>query len=232
MQIAVELFQAEKNRYEQLLAAIKKEINNLTPPPQAVWVQAAPRGLDEPLILGLLHESLHLTKCVRQLQAGLHRIEKDFDLTIELEGYTKADISELELDGVIALFGVLPATPNDVARQRTKKTLTHREKDRQLKVMSQKLAEVLKSDASLVRRAKDHIDHLLKEDQGAATADIMEWRDILDSYSIQRLASFFTSSSERANRLRQSNPFFAILNPAERTQMIDDLEKKNDTRST
>jgi len=231
MQIAVELFQAEKSRYEQLLAAIKKELNNLTPPPQAAWVQAAPREIDEPLILGLLHESLHLTKCVRQLRAGLHQIEKVFDLTIEIEGYTKADIPDLELDGVTPLFGVLPATSNDTTRQRAQKPLTHREKDLQMKVLSQKLADALERDASLVRRAKDHIDRLLKEDQGSAAADLREWRDILDSYTIQRLGRFFTSSSERANRLRQSNPFFAILNAAERAQMIDSLENKNDTRS-
>jgi hypothetical protein len=52
----------------------------------------------------------------------------------------------------------------------------------------------------------------------------MEWRNILDSYSIKRLARFLTSSSERANRLRQSNPFFAILNTAERARIIAELE--------
>jgi predicted transcriptional regulator len=230
MKIAVGLFQAEKNRYERLLFAIKKEINSLTPPPQAVWIQAAPKEIDEPLILGLLHDSLHLTKCMRQLRNGLNRVEEEFDLTIEIEGYTKADVSDLKLGGVIVLYGVMPQALNQTQRQ-ARKTLTHREKDRQLKVMSQKLTEALERDASLVRRAKDHIDLLLKEDQGSAAADLMEWRDILDSYSIQRLGRFFTSSSERANRLRQSNPFFAILNDDERTQMIDDLENENDTRS-
>ena len=39
----------------------------------------------------------------------------------------------------------------------------------------------------------------------------MEWRNILDTYSIQRLVRFVMSSSERAERLRRrSNPFFAI----------------------
>jgi len=232
MQVAVELFQTEKNRYEQLLAAIKREINNLAPPPQAAWIQAAPREIDEPLLVGLFHEPLHLTKCIRQLRAGLHRVEKDFDLTIELEGYTKADISDLELSGVSVLYGVVPQTSNGPVQRQTRKTLTHREKDRELKMLSQKLAYVLEKDASLVRRAKDHIDRLLKEDQGAATGDIMEWRDILDTYSIQRLVRFFTSSSERANRLRQSNPLFAILNADERAQMTDGLENKNDPRST
>jgi predicted transcriptional regulator len=232
MQIVVELFQAEMNRYEQLLAAIRKEINNLTPPPQAAWLQAAPREIDEPLIVGLFHESLHLTQCVHQLRAGIHRVEKDFDLTIEIEGYTKADISDLELGGVTVLYGVVPQTSNYPVQRQTKKTLMHLEKDRQLEMLSQKLAGILEKDASLVRRAKDHIDRLLKEDHGAAAGDLMEWRNILDTYSIQRLAGFFTSSSERANRLRQSNPFFAILNDDERAQMTDDLETKNDPRST
>jgi predicted transcriptional regulator len=63
MQIAIELFQSEKNRYERLLSAIKNEIKNLRPPPHAAWIQTIPREIDESLILGLLHETLYLTKC-------------------------------------------------------------------------------------------------------------------------------------------------------------------------
>jgi DNA-binding Lrp family transcriptional regulator len=117
MQITLELFQAEKNRYERLLAAIKNETKNLTPPPNAAWIQAVPREMDEPLILGLLHDSLHLAKCMRQLRAALNQIEKDFDLTIEQEGYTKADIQDLKFDDIIILYGVLPGTSNGPAQQ-------------------------------------------------------------------------------------------------------------------
>ncbi len=226
MLIVVELFQAEKRRYEQLLAAVKQEIGNLVPPPQAAWIQTTPKEINEPLIVGLLHESLHLSKCVRQLRAGLHQVEKDFDLTIELEGHTKADIPDFRLDGVIALYGFLPTASNDTDQHRARKPLTHREKDRQLKRLSQRLANAIEKDSSLIRRAKDHIDRLLKEDQGAAAGDIMEWHNILDTYSVQRLARFFTSSSERADRLRQSNPFFAILNDDERAQIADALKNK------
>ena len=165
----------------------------------------------------------HLDKCVRQLRAGLHQVEKDFELTIELEGHTKADIPDLELDGVIPLYGLLPTTLSDMDQRLPQKTLTHKEKDRQLKILSQSLAHAIEKDTSLIRRAKDHIDRLLKEDQGTATPDIMEWRNILDTFSVQRLAYFITSSSERANRLRQSNPFFAIINADERTQIAQAL---------
>jgi hypothetical protein len=216
------LFQSEKNRYERLLSAIKNEIKNLTPPPHAAWIQAIPREIDEPLILGLLHETLYLTECANNLRTRLDGIEKDFDLTIELEGYTKADIPDLELGGITILYGVVPNRPTGRTRQRATKTITHRQKDSQLKLMSRKLAETIQQNASIVRRAKDHIDRLLKEDQGAATGDIMEWRNILDAYPIQRLVRFVTSSSKRARRLRQSNPFFAILNSEERVKVEDE----------
>jgi hypothetical protein len=91
--------------------------------------------------------------------------------------------------------------------------------------MSRKLADIIQQDASIVRRAKDHIDRLIKEDQGAATGDIIEWRNILDAYPIQRLVRFVTSSSERARRLSQSNPFFAILNSEERAMVEDGVQE-------
>jgi predicted transcriptional regulator len=228
MQITLELFQAEKDRYEQLFATIKKEIKDLIPHPHAAWIQAFSQEIGEPLTLGLLHETRHLTNCVRQLRTKLNQVENDFDLTIELEGYTKADIFDLKFDGVTALYGVVPA-PDSLTHRQIKNPLTHREKDRQAHVLSRKLAKAIEQDTSLLRRAKDHIDRLLKEDQGMAARDLKEWRDILDKYSIQRLSRFFISSSERANRLRQSNPLFAILNFDERTQPVEDLEGKNDT---
>lgn len=223
MQIAIELFQSEKNRYARLLSALKNEIKNLTPPPHAAWVQAIPREIDEPLMLGLLHETLYLAECAKNLRTRLDGIEIDFDLTIELEGYTKADIPDLELDGITILYGVVPNKPTSPTQQRAKKTMTHRQKDSQLKLMSRKLADIIQQDASIVRRAKDHIDNLLKEEQGTAAGDLMEWRNILDTYSIQRLVRFVMSSSERAKRLRQSNPFFAILNTDERSKLAVEL---------
>jgi predicted transcriptional regulator len=227
LQITLELFQAEKDRYERLLTTIKKDINNLAPPPHAAWIQVFPKEIGEPLTLGLLHETRHLTNCVRQLRTKLNQVENDFDLTIELLGYTKADIFDRKLDDCTPLYGVMPS-PDSPARQQTKNTLTHMERDQRLHVLSRKMAKAIQQDTSLLRRAKEHIDRLLKEDQGTAYGDLMEWRDILDMYSIQRLSRFFTSTSERANRLRQSNPFFAILTFAEQAQLANDKDDVND----
>ncbi|MBW1641750.1 MAG: hypothetical protein JRJ76_02810 [Deltaproteobacteria bacterium] len=228
MQIILKLFQSEKDQYEELLTMIKKEIKDLTPPPHAAWIQKFPKEIEKPLTLRLLHKTRNLTNCVRQLRAKLNQVENYFDITIELEGYTKADISDLEFNDVTILYGVMPSQEAPPLQQ-AKNLFTHRAKDRQLNLLSRKVSKAINQDTSLIQRAKDHIARLLKEDQGTATRDLIEWHDILNTYSIQRLTQFLTSSSERANRLLQSNPFFAILNPNERAQLAKELEEKDDT---
>lgn len=228
MQVALKLFQAEKDRYEQLISTIKIEIKDLVPHPQAAWIKPFPKETGEPLTLGLLHETRHLTNCVRQLRTKLNHVEKKFNLTIELEGYTKADILDLDLHEFTPLYGVMPSLSLPL-RHQIKDPLTHRESDRRLLALSRELAKAIQQDTSLLRRAKSHLDHLIDDDQGTANRDLVEWRDILDMYSVQRLSRFFISTSERANRLRQSNPFFAILNADERARLTNDMKGNDDT---
>ena len=149
-------------------------------------------------------------------------------LTIEIEGYTRADISDFQFHGITLLYGVMPSS-DQLTLPQMKSPMTHREKERRLLALSRNLAKAIGQDTSLLRRAKNHIERLLNEDQGTASRDLVEWRDILDMYSIQRLSQFITSTSERANRLRRSNPFFAILNSDERVRLINGLEDENDT---
>jgi hypothetical protein len=136
-----------------------------------------------------------------------------------VSGYTKADIPHCGADEVTLLYGIMPF-PDEYSREMHAKPLTHKEKDQHMLELSRKLAEAIEHDISLVRRAKEHVQRMLKRDHGSAIKDIKEWRDILESYSIRRLSKFLTSTSERANRLRQSSPFFAILSSDERNRLL------------
>lgn len=69
----------------------------------------------------------------------------------------------------------------------------------------------LASRYSLRVRARRHLDRLLTQDQGAAVHDLIEWRQILDAYSDQRLVDFLKTAGPRAMRLYQSMPFLAVL---------------------
>jgi predicted transcriptional regulator len=218
----LKLFQAEKNRYDELLSSVKEEIGKLSPYTHSAWVQEFPREYGEPLVIALLHETRHLSNHIRQLQTALNRVERKFDLTIEVSGYTKADIPPFGADEVTPLYGIIPF-PDKYRREIHAKPLTHKEKNKNMLELSRKLAEAIEHDISLVKRAKEHVQRMLKKDHGSATKDIKEWRDILESYSIRRLSRFLTSTSERANRLRQSSPFFAILSTDERNQLLSQL---------
>lgn len=222
VQVVLKLFQAEKVRYDELLSAIKTRIDELTPHPYSAWIQGFPREFEDPLIIGVLHETRHLTDYVRQLRTQLRYVESDFDLTIEVYGYTKADIPSFEAEMVISLYGVLPFSDKNNLEV-ISRPLTHKERDHRLLVLSGRLAEAIEQDGSLVKRAKEYVHQLLQKDHGSATGDIVEWWEILESYSIRRLSRFLTSSTERANRLRQSNPFFAILSSDERDQLLSGL---------
>jgi hypothetical protein len=222
MKALLKLFQSEKDRYEKLLNTIKSRIEKLVPYPYSAWIQELPGELGDPFFIGVLHETRHLANYIRQLRKELNPVEQEFDLTIEVEGYTRADVPQFEALPVAPLYGVLPFTDKN-SREMHAKPLTHQERDRRMLELSRKLAESIEHDASLVRRAKEHVQWILKNDHGSATKDIEEWRDILETYSIRRLSQFLTSSSERASRLRQSNPLFAILSSEERHRLLNGL---------
>lgn len=218
----LKLYQSENERYEDLLGAIKNQIEKLTPYARAVWIQNFPDEFGDPLLVGVLHETKFLANYIHRLQKHLYQTERNFDLTIEVIGYTLADIPNLEANQVALLYGVIPF-PDRQSRKLYTRTLTHEEKDQQIMELSRRLSEAIERDTSLVKRAKDHILSMLKSEQGSAAKDIEEWRDILESYSIRRLSQFLISTSERANRLRQSNPIFAILNSDERSRLLKGL---------
>ncbi len=216
------LFQSEKGRYEALLSALKDKIEKLVPYVRGAWIQEFPNKFGDPMIVGILHETKHLANYIQRLQKQLYQVERGFDLTIEVNGYTRADLPDLEADKVTPLYGVLPFSDR-YRRDMYATPLTHEEKDHQMLELSRKLAEAIERDTTLVRRAKEHVQRMLRSDHGSATKDIEEWRDILQTYSIRRLSRFLTSTSQRANRLRQSNPLFAILNPEERNLLLNGL---------
>jgi hypothetical protein len=216
------LFQTEKERCDDLLSAIKNKLDQLVPFARAAWIQEFPNEFGDPMILGVLHETRHLSGYIQGLKKQLYQVERKFDLTIEVNGYTKADLPELEAEKVTPLYGVLPF-PGEYRREMLPTPMTHGKKDQQVLKLSRRIAKAIEFDTSLVRRARELVQRMLKSDHGSATKDMEEWRDILESYSIRRLSQFLMSTSQRANRLRQSNPFFAILTMEERKRFLNGL---------
>lgn len=91
--------------------------------------------------------------------------------------------------------------------------------------MARAVAELIRSDPSLTRRAAHHLSRLAEEGHGTAAGDVLEWRQLLETYAPERLRKFLVSDSSRAQRLRQSSPFLAVLSPQERDRLMGVMEK-------
>jgi CRP-like cAMP-binding protein len=157
----------------------------------------------------------------RELRVALSSLESRADQIIELAVFSPADAPTPAIESVIPLSGTLPVQwPPAPRRDSASHTATD---DRSLR-MSAGIADLLRSDPSMAKRALRHVERLLREDQGAAGADLLEWKQLLEAYSPERLGSFLASTSARAARLRQSSPFFAVLSFEETGRLMDRLD--------
>lgn len=213
-----ELFRNESNHYRKLLSRIRAVLENL-PEIQAAWIDSPPTQVGKPIEIGLLSDSKSLTYIGDQVRKRLAELEREFDVIIEIRAYSRADVPEIFLDSTELLTGYIDTGKGSPDR-------THSERDDRAAGFSVAIARLLDSDPSLIRRALRHLEFLLEDDQGTASHDLREWRDILTHYSTQRIKDFLVSDTPRAKRLRQSSPFFAVLDHGERDAVAAAAENK------
>jgi DNA-binding Lrp family transcriptional regulator len=227
----LDLFQTEANRYNLLIENIKKKIEVPESAPRSVWIEKFPDEFEDSLVLGVIHQTRHLNSYVSELQNELRMIEQEFDITIEVMGYTKADIPLLTSGETKHLYGIPPFRDHNTI-ELLSGMKKHEDVDDYLLKICHTLSVLIEQDIALVRRAKNHVQKLLEAEHGLATKSIEEWQKILETYSGRRLINFLVSRSQRATRLRQSCPFFAVLNNNEKAKIIAKLGGKVDSRTT
>jgi hypothetical protein len=212
-----DLFRNESERYQALMSQIRKALDQLSEI-QATWIDSPPTEVGKPLQIGILSDSRSLTYLGEQVRQRVAEVEREFDVIIELRTFSRADAPELFVDRTELLTGYLEPTMPASGR-------THDDRDKRAVRFSAAIAEMLDHDPSLIKRATRHLEFLLQEDQGSAAHDLREWRDILAHYSRQRVKDFLLADTPRAQRLRQSSPFFAVLSPDERDIVLSEAEK-------
>jgi hypothetical protein len=191
------------------------------------WIDEAPKEAGRPLHIGFIADVRALTYLSTEVRKRIVDIEEAFDIMVEIHSFSRADAPDVPWDRTVLLAG---HQPRAVAESNRGTTSHSTRLDRSVKV-SGAIAEMLDRDPSLLRRAERHIELLLATEQGPASHDIQEWQDILAHYSRQRIKDFLVSDSARAQRLRQSSPFFAVLSAEEREALLDVLEDGDDPRS-
>lgn len=210
------LFRAERERFQQLLVRLKDIFKTLSEV-RVAWIDATPSEPGRPLHLGLISDVRSLGYVEEEVRRRVGDIEAEYDLTIELHLFARADAPEIPWQHVTLVAGHVDEPGRDIGS-------THVDRLERAERLSKAIADLIDRDESLLSRASAHLELLLQQDQGSAAHDLREWRDILARYSRHRLKEFLTSDSPRAQRLRQSSPFFAVLTSEERDDLLDAME--------
>jgi hypothetical protein len=208
-------FEAEREYYEELIGGIRQAVS--FPEVDAAWFKPLPLDVTSAIQTIVVVDASNLSWVRDEVRSRLAATERRFDVIVEVAVHTHADAPEFG-SADVALWGVVkPVAP----RQSTPKT--HAQAEARSLQLAQGVAELIRRDPSLARRAEQYLDRLISEGQGTATADLAEWRQILQTYSAARLSDLLTSGSSRGERLRSSAPFMAVLTAQERDHVLGRL---------
>lgn len=216
------LFSAENDRFEHILASIRKCIEIVEPPPIAAWIPSLPSDSEHPIRICILQNPRNLRVTIKNLRILLQELEREIDMTIELSGYTKADTPQKEF-GSLHLYGLPPSRDNNSENGIMSGVVSHEMQDKRLEEICRIIGKMINEDRSLIERAEKHTKLILKGKSDSARGDIEEWRDILQNYSARRLIQFLYSEEDRAIRLRQSCPFLAVLSEKEKERVLEEI---------
>lgn len=217
LQPLIQAFEQEQRRHEELIGGLKQAVS-LTEV-SAAWLEPLPPLPTEALHVVVVVDVGAVPWIRDELRTRLIELERRFDVVVEVAVSTRADEPKPEPD-VEFLWGTLVQK----AAGKRRNMQTHDQAAHRSLRMAEGIADLIRSDPTLILRAKQHIIRLLNEGQGTANADLAEWRQLLDTYSPERVRDVLVSSSSRAERLRQSAPFFAVLSAAQRDQLMQGPE--------
>ena len=214
-----QLFQQEQRQYEELLRSLREAV--AMPEVRNAWLRDVSGPDARTLELDLVADTKAFDWIGSELRTRVIPTEKRFDIIVEVNVFTRADSPQIPADAV-PIWG----HSEEAARDRSPGPQTRADSVERSWRTAQVIAEMVKSDPSLTRRALQHTNMLLHEGQGTANSDLGEWRQLLETYSGERLRDLLVSRSSRADRLRRSSPFFAVLTPDERDRVMEQIEGK------
>ena len=99
----------------------------------------------------------------------------------------------------------------------------HRLIDERSLAFDRLIAAKLRSQPSLVEKARGNLARWLETCSAGAKPALLEWQRLL-SGSFDELLALMQATDERATRLRQSSPFCGILSESERLSIIREFQ--------
>lgn len=229
------LFGSERSRADRVLELLRRAASAVYPVPVAAWVEGSATAdhevVDDSLVVVILTEPASVELAREAFETLLGDLERELDVVIDVRVRTRADLvvatdeERRRLASAIPLVGPPPAAlthdPTTSIGTSPSGMRTHAHSDARALSLASAIAERLRTDPSLVARARDWAQHRLQSASGGERRELREWARILRTMSLPRLRRFLVDPGERATRLRQTLPFLTALTADERHQLFD-----------
>lgn len=223
--IILSLFKEEREQYDGLVKCLKELIKSLEIKPKSAWIFGKiAQGSDDygdPVRIALLGDLKTIDELTENFRNRIYEkaIEKEFDVTIDVRGVTLADVESrptINTNKPVMLWGMDPQHYLVGWKDEREGKRSHQDLDHQSETDAQAWSELLRMYPDIIERTINYLDNRIAQASSGEKKELQEWKRILESMSFQRLKKFLESDSERATRLRQSLPFWEILNEQER----------------
>ena len=228
--ILKKLFRVEADRFDELIAALRKLISGMSRGPISAWVDR--RGEDpgsaETLTLYIVAPPEELSGLTDYLNGRLADLERKHDVHIAVHGIMPSELETLHrtpltmLDAAILVGGVPPVALLERSRSTAKASTiaSHDEHDARSRRLAVAIAAKIRRDPGLIAMAEERVRHRAREASPRERRELAEWIRILSTMSPARLRRFLLENSERAVRLRQTLPALNFLTPVERDAVM------------
>lgn len=224
-----ELFETEGRNYDALIKNLKEAIEALKFQPKSAWIfgKVAQKSDDygDPVCIALLGEVKSIDDITEEFRNRLYEsdIETHHDVTVDISGITLADVESKLVNNnnnnIILLWGVDPIFYTAGSKDERDGKRFHQDLDKQSLIDSKAWTELFKTQPEIIQRTIHYIEDRIAQINSGEKKELQEWKHILESMSFQRLKKFLESDSERSTRLRQSLPFWPVLNDSERAKL-------------
>jgi len=220
------LFATESALWKTLIDSLKAAIADYTPSLKAVWIENPATRRPGTIDIGVLGSADSIDSISSAIEDDCRTIENDFATHIVIHAYTEAELlidspeRSQRLEQVTLLHGWIPLRWRVDGRGPIR---SHQDLETRARTYASAVADRLVNDPSLIGRALAWIERQLDASGVSADSDLQEWKSILEQLSVPQIQSFLTEDSERARRLRQSNPLLEILTAEERQTIIREI---------
>lgn len=220
------IFQAERARVDRVLEDLKAVAREHRQRADAIWldgpVATGHEEGEEKLRIGVLAPSDQVDIVVDALRERMGELMRREDVTIEVRGWTRADLEALAHDRgrpmeiAIPLLGMPPGVVTEPASPKRSRSRSHADIDAELRDRGRRIAQVLARKPELVGQAREEVIKRLATATPQEARTLREWQQLLEGLSLQRLRRWLVDSGEQATRLRQSMPLVFLKAASER----------------